>query len=84
MYEVVITRSAKKDLDKLPKKNRIKAVETIEALSKEPRPHGCIKLVGSSNGWRIRIGDYRILYRIEGSIRIVRIGRILHRKESYR
>ena len=84
MYEIIITRSAKKDLLKIPQKMRKRTLEVIEQLKNDPRPLGCIKLQGPNNGWRIRLGDYRILYRIEDTIRIVRVGRILHRKDSYK
>jgi len=56
----------------------------VSALSKNPRPFGCRKLSGSENDWRIRVGDYRVIYEIADANRIVRINRVRHRKEVYR
>jgi mRNA interferase RelE/StbE len=50
----------------------------------QPRPPGCKKLSGSQNEWRVRVGDYRILYEIDDRIRRVRIYAIGHRREIYR
>jgi mRNA interferase RelE/StbE len=56
----------------------------MRALANEPRPTGCRKLVGSENDWRVRVGNYRVIYEISDEVRIVRIQRIRHRKDSYR
>ncbi len=53
-------------------------------MYKEPRPHKSKKLAGGGSRWRIRIGDYRMLYEIDDTKKIVRIYRIAHRKEVYR
>ena len=53
-------------------------------LATDPRPTGCRKLVGSENDWRIRVGNYRVIYEIADEVRIVRIVRVRHRKDSYR
>jgi mRNA interferase RelE/StbE len=53
-------------------------------LGNNPRPPGCRKLVGSKNDWRIRVGDYRVIYEIADAIRIVRVNRVRHHREVYR
>jgi mRNA interferase RelE/StbE len=61
-----------------------RVVETIQSLANDPRPPGCRKLSGSKNDWRIRVGDYRILYEIADAVRVVRVNRVRHRREAYR
>jgi mRNA interferase RelE/StbE len=84
VFEVLLERSAEKDLRKLPTRVHDQVVDRIAALAKNPRPSGCRKLSGSENDWRIRVGDYRIIYEIADVIRVVRIHRIRHRREVYR
>lgn len=84
MYEVIVERSAEKDLKKLSSEVRPRAVAALQALAKNPRPAGSRKLAGSENDWRIRVGDYRIVYEIADEIRIVRINRVRHRKDVYK
>jgi mRNA interferase RelE/StbE len=55
----------------------------IEKLAANPRPGGCKKLKGGVNEWRIRIGDYRVIYTIEDTTKTVDVTRIAHRKEVY-
>jgi mRNA interferase RelE/StbE len=82
-YEVIITKSAQREIRKLPNSLIEKVIATILPLAENPRPVGSIKLEGSKNGCRIRIGDYRILYTIEDKIRIVEIESVKHRREAY-
>ena len=84
MHEVQIERAAEKDLRRLDDQTHDRVVKQIVALGKEPRPPGAKKLVGSANDWRIRVGDYRVLYEIADSIRVVRVYRVRHRREAYR
>ncbi len=62
--------------------NRV--IVAIQSLAANPRPPGCRKLVGSKNDWRIRVGDYRVIYEIADAIRVVRVNRVRHRREVYR
>jgi mRNA interferase RelE/StbE len=82
-YSVLILRRAQKSLEKIrePEYKRIKTA--ISDLGNIPRPQGCKKLSGR-DGWRIRVGDYRILYEIKDSTLIVLIVDIGHRREIYR
>jgi mRNA interferase RelE/StbE len=84
MYEVIVERSAEKDLKRIAAEVRPKLAAAIRPLAEDPRPPGCRKLVGSDNDWRIRVGNYRVIYEIADEIRIVRITKIRHRKDSYR
>jgi len=61
-----------------------RVIVAIQALASNPRPLGCRKLSGSKNDWRIRVGDYRVIYEIADAIRIVRDNRVRHRREVYR
>ena len=83
MYKIHIIPSAKKDLDNLDKKLFTQIKNRIVSLSANPRPINCLKLT-AEEGYRIRSGYYRILYRIDEKAKIVYIYRIKHRKESYR
>jgi mRNA interferase RelE/StbE len=82
-YRVVLSRSTRKELEGLPEKIADRIVRQLEALSRLPRPSGCLKLRGASQ-WRIRVGDYRVIYEIDDSARLIEIGYIRHRKDVYR
>ena len=84
MYQVVLERHAERDLDSLPKGTVEKVVAVVRGLADNPRPPGCRKLVGSRSDWRIRIGDYRIVYEIDDRRRQVRVLLVRHRREAYR
>jgi mRNA interferase RelE/StbE len=82
-YEVVIERKALKSLQNIPAKDRTRIETRIEALADDPRPTNATPLVGTS-GWRIRQGDYRIVYEIADTIQIVSVIKIEHRRSVYR
>ena len=84
MYQVVVERSAEKDLKRLASDVRPRIVKVLQSLAETPRPSGSLKLSGSANDWRIRVGDYRIIYEIADEIRIVRIHKIRPRGDAYR
>ena len=84
MYKVEISSQAERDMKKLPTALFDRIVPEIKTLATNPRPHGSAKLAGSKNDYRIRIGDYRVLYEIADQIRIVRVLRVRHRREVYR
>jgi mRNA interferase RelE/StbE len=83
-YSVTFARPARKELERLNSPLVGRLVRKIEELSTEPRPFGCRKLAGEENLWRVRVGDYRIVYSIYDNERIVDIVRIRHRSEAYR
>ena len=84
-YAVLLESRAEKELKALPEQTLRRIDIKLQALSLNPRPRGAAKLRGKeSEGWRFRIGDYRILYQIDDKENIVRIYRIKHRREAYR
>jgi mRNA interferase RelE/StbE len=83
-YRVVVARSAERELRGLPAGVRERAKRSIEALASAPRPRGLKKLQGSSDLWRLRIGDYRVVYRIDDRNSLVDIVHIRDRKDAYR
>lgn len=84
-YEVEIASTAERSLKKIPKEDRIKIVEKIDALSEDPMPAGSIKLQGHKPSfYRIRSGDYRVIYTIKNDLLIVLVVEIGHRREVYR
>ena len=65
MYEIYLERTAERDLKKLSAEAFQRIIPRIHALAETPRPAGCRKLAGSDSDWRIRIGDYRVIYEID-------------------
>lgn len=85
MYSIIITQSALKELQRLEKQMVRKIERAISSLAENPRPVGVKKLKGNSeNLYRIRSGDYRVVYAINDEIRIVDIRKIGHRKDIYK
>ena len=82
-YRIELKKSAGKELAQIPKKDLRRVTEKIAALADNPRPKGCEKLSGQDK-YRIRQGNYRILYSIEDDVLVVCVVKIAHRKESYR
>jgi mRNA interferase RelE/StbE len=82
-YRVALTSSAEKELNGLPKKVIARIVPRLEHLASVPRPPGCKKLKGGDHEWRIRVGDYRIVYVIDDTARLVDVTRIAHQREVY-
>jgi mRNA interferase RelE/StbE len=84
VYEVYLERSAEIDLKHLPTSIFHRIILQIGTLAEDPRPPRCRKITGSKNDWRIRIGDYRVIYEIDDKAKAVRIMRVRHRREVYR
>jgi mRNA interferase RelE/StbE len=83
-YEIEISASAEKFLAKVPKKERCRIIEKIDALEIDPMAHGSLKLQGQKDLYRIRSGDYRIIYSIKKDVLVVLVVEIGHRREVYR
>ena len=83
-YSVTFARSARKELEKLAPQVVTRILERIENLVSIPRPVGSLKLKGEGNLWRIRIGDYRVIYEIDDLKRCIDVTIIRHRKDVYR
>lgn len=84
MYKITFKKRAGKELRNLPSPVLKRVVNSIEHLAENPRPEGSKKLKGiDENIWRIRVGDYRIIYLIEDSIQVIEIRKVGHRKDVY-
>jgi len=83
-YTITFTSSARKELEVLDAAIVNRIFPKIEALAKEPRPKGCRKLQGEKFLWRIRIGDYRVVYAVYDDERLVDIIAIRHRSGVYK
>ena len=82
-YSVLIKRSAAKEIEALPLKDRRRVVAKIQALGADPRAEGCEKLSGEEK-YRVRQGDYRILYEIRDTELIVTVVKVGNRRDVYR
>ena len=82
-YHVVILSLARREIDKLPRDVKLRIAARIVSLEEDPRPNGAIKMQGAES-YRIRIGDYRVVYTIDDEVRIVAIIRAGHRRDVYR
>lgn len=82
-YRVDITRSGEKELEALAAKNRGRVVTRMRALADDPRPHGCEKLSGEEK-YRLRQGDFRIIYSIDDHALVVTVVKIGHRRDVHR
>ncbi len=82
-YSILFTKSAAKELESVPTKDRQRIVSQIGSLADDPRPMGAEKLSGDDK-YRIRQGDYRILYKIVDAVLIVTVVRIGNRRDVYR
>jgi len=82
-YKLQIKPSAAKELKRLPKTDLQKVIKKIQSLSSDPRPVGCEKLSGEEK-YRIRQGNYRVVYSIEDDKLIIFIVKIGHRRDIYK
>ncbi len=83
MYEIRLHPAAARAFQRLQGPLRERIANAIDSLAADPRPRGATKLAGSDD-YRIRVGDYRIVYAVDDSERLVLIARIAHRREVYR
>jgi mRNA interferase RelE/StbE len=82
-YELRITPAAQKEIDRLPSKQRTRVESAIEELAENPRPFGCLKMQGIDNTYRIRIGNYRVIYQIHDKELVVLVVAVGDRKDIY-
>ncbi len=83
-FEIRWRSSTKKDLRRIARDNVARILETVSKLAVEPLPHGSEKLTGSEHTYRIRVGDYRVIYEVVKNENAVEIQRVRHRKDVYR
>ena len=84
MYEIYLESSAEKDLRKIPAAYFNSIISRIKGLADNPHPPGCRKIKDSEKFWRIRIGDYRVLFGIDEPSKSIKIYKVRHRKDAYR
>ena len=84
MHEVLLESRAQRDLRRLPTDVFDRVIRAIKSLAGNPRPVGSRKIVGSEHDWRVRVGDYRIIYEVDDAARVVRVMYIRHRRDAYR
>ena len=82
-YTVLILRRAQKELARLSPEPYARVRDAIRALAGDPRPQGCLKLT-AREGWRVRVGDYRLVYEIDDKQRTVMVLHVSHRRDVYR
>ena len=82
-YSVEFSRRAARQIDGLEADLRVRVIKRIEALSDNPRPPGVQKLSGSEGDYRIRIGDYRVIYEIRDALLVVLVMKVAHRRQVY-
>lgn len=83
-YKITFARSARRELQTLPAEIAEHILVKIEALGDNPRPRGCKKLQGPRRLWRIRVGDYRVVYNVDDGGRVVDVVVVRHRSDAYR
>ena len=84
VYEILLSKTSRKQLKIFPAFVHNNIIEEITNLSTNPRPAGCIKLKGYKNSYRIRVGDYRVIYEIEDKMLRILVIAIGHRKDIYK
>ncbi|MEW6237421.1 MAG: type II toxin-antitoxin system RelE/ParE family toxin [Candidatus Omnitrophota bacterium] len=83
-YRVQFDASLEHELAKIDSKTVARILSVIESLAENPRPPRCLKLKGKSNLYRVRVGNFRVIYAIEDSLNLVAILRVGDRKDAYR
>ena len=83
-YRIEFSRRANREFGKLPSQILSRIRPRIESLSLNPRPKDSKKLAGSENVWRIRVGDYRVVYEVYDRILFILVVRVAHRRDVYR
>ena len=83
-YRIELSREAAKGLTGFDRNTQMRIRAAIDALADDPRPAGSLKLAGGSGEWRIRVGDYRVVYEIHDGRLLVLVVRVAHRREMYR
>jgi mRNA interferase RelE/StbE len=83
-YRIEVSATAERQLKKIRREDAVRILRSISLLAREPRPDGCRKMSGYDHFYRIRVGNYRVIYEIDGKRIVVVILKIGHRREIYR
>ena len=84
MYRIEFSHGAAKQLGALSGKIQKRIANRVDSLAQDPRPSGCVKLRGPEDIWRLRVGDYRVLYQVKDTEVLVLVLRVAHRSEAYK
>jgi mRNA interferase RelE/StbE len=82
-YAIEVKPAARKELEALPDNILSRVIRKVGSLGHMPRPAGCKKLKGYKDQWRVRVGDWRVVYIIDDTAKLVSVTRIAHRREVY-
>ena len=82
-YSVEVKPAAAKEVEALPNNVLSRVVRKVESLARTPRPAGCKKLKGYKDQWRVRVGDWRVVYIIDDKAKLISVTRIAHRRDVY-
>lgn len=82
-YTVTVKRSAQREIRSLDRTVLTRVIRALRSLADEPRPAGCRKLVGPQDRWRVRVGDYRVIYTVDDVGRNVEVIVVRHRSSAY-
>ena len=83
-YRIEWRPGARRDLLRLERNLQTRVFQRVDALAGNPRPEGCRKLTGDEHLYRVRVGDYRVLYEIRDAVLVVTVVEVGHRREVYR
>ncbi len=83
-YRIEVKASAIKEIAALPRREQRRLIAAIEALGADPRPEGVRKLTGYKDAYRVRVGDYRVVYVVRDDVLTVFVVRVGHRRDVYR
>lgn len=83
-YAIQFKPAALRQLEKLPRNVQKRIASRVHAFRDDPFPSGCKKLLGEADTWRVRVGDYRVIYRVHRGVLLVLVINIGHRREVYR
>jgi mRNA interferase RelE/StbE len=83
VYALRLARSARKELEALSDAMLARVARQLDSLSAQPRPPGCKKLRGAQDLWRVRVGSFRIIYRIDDTAQLIEVQAIRDRKDAY-
>ncbi len=83
-YRIEWKQSAEKELRQVSKDVRVRVIRAVEALGDQPMPRNARKLIGADQTYRLRVGDYRVIYFVHTSPLIIEIVRVRHRRDAYR
>lgn len=83
-YTIRISRSAERDLRKLSRPVQVRIFASLEDLRDDPRPRGVVKMKGQHEGYRLRVGQYRIVYEVQDDVLLIVVVRVRDRRDVYR